>query len=245
MRARTLLVLAASVSLALALLAPGVTAAAATDPAPESCPPTECFGWFGVPPKPVVNQSEMLEDMANDPLGRLPADAAWVQPAPRADRPPSVAVALGERVGTVTSPWHWSYSRTDPYGVCKPECVYVGEALTAAEISLNGRASRWRQTIQAFQGGRIRGRLWYNCVADNSVAPSTSCSDGWQFRENGQYTYDAFTVADQIFHQDADTYWYEFRFGVRPEEYPQYPSQGPEYSSFNFVCPRGNENCRF
>lgn len=251
MRASSLL-LAAGLSLALAFGTGGPSTASSVDTASESCPPSECFGWFGAPPGPLVNHSEMVEALAADPLRGLPVEkrvellernATWLSGQPAADAP--LMVALAAPVGQVQGPWSWVYAASEPYGVCNPQCTYVGSARTAARISLNGRASRWNQTIQAFEGGRIRGRLWYNCVAENGVAPSTSCSDGWQIREDSRYTTEPFGTSDQIYHRDADTYRYEFRFGVRPEEYPQYPSQGPEHSSFGFVCPRANGNCRF
>ncbi|MDP8928072.1 MAG: hypothetical protein M3O70_05695 [Actinomycetota bacterium] len=169
-------------------------------------------------------------------------DAAWESPE-RSNAPmPSIQT---QRVGQIQSPWRWVYRRTDPYGICTPECTVVGSALTTAEITLSGRGSRWYQAIQAFQGGAIKGRLWYNCVGDNSIAPNTSCSDGWQYRENDHFTRASFAAQDVIRHEDADTYWYDFSYGVYPEEFPQYGSRGPDLSSSAFICPRANLNCTF
>lgn len=61
-------------SLALALGIGRPSTASTADTTSEGCPPSECFGWFGTPPRPLVNHAEMIKALEADPLRGLPVE---------------------------------------------------------------------------------------------------------------------------------------------------------------------------
>lgn len=150
---------------------------------------------------------------------------------------------LNVQVGRLVSDYIWAYDDTVHFKLCSQSgCIEVGSALVGARTNLNGRQSQWSQYSDSL-GPAIKATHTWDCVDDNGSLPNTSCGSG--NRTNSVYTTSRWTTSQNNYHQDNETYWYNFDYFFKLSGYTQ-TWTWTDWQSYKFICKNQQTNpCRY